>query len=53
VGAGQLSLEEAAELLAETFPDPGAGGCPSELRIVVEREEDRATVEAIVQRRRG
>lgn len=52
-GAGQLSLEEAAELLAETFPHPGAGGCPSELSIVVEREEDRALVEAIVQRRRG
>lgn len=52
-GVGQLSLEEAAELLAATFPDPGAGGCPSELSIVVEREEDRALVEAIVQRRRG
>jgi O-acetyl-ADP-ribose deacetylase (regulator of RNase III) len=52
-GAGQLSLEEAAELLAETFPDQGPGGCPSELTIVVDREEDRALVEAIVQRRRG
>lgn len=50
-GAGQLSLEDAAELLAETFPR--TGGCPSELRIVVEREEDRALVEAIVERRRG
>jgi O-acetyl-ADP-ribose deacetylase (regulator of RNase III) len=52
-GAGQLSLEESAELLAETFPDLGEGGCPSELRIVVEREEDRVLVEAIVSRRRG
>jgi O-acetyl-ADP-ribose deacetylase (regulator of RNase III) len=52
-GAGQLSLEEAAELLVETFPDRAPGGAPSELRIVVEREEDRALVEAIVQRRRG
>lgn len=51
-GAGQLSREEAAELLAETFP-AGPGGCPSELTIVVDREEDRALVEAIVQRRRG
>lgn len=51
-GAGQLSLEDAAGLLAETFPDqPGA--YPSELRIVVERDEDRALVEAIVQRRHG
>ncbi|MGE5231254.1 MAG: macro domain-containing protein [Deltaproteobacteria bacterium] len=52
-GAGQLSLEEAAELLAETFPGPAPGGCPSELTIVVDREEDRAVVEAIIQRRRG
>ena len=52
-GAGQLSLEESAELLAETFPDPDQGGCPSELRIVVERDEDRALVEAIVRRRRS
>jgi O-acetyl-ADP-ribose deacetylase (regulator of RNase III) len=51
VGAGvdQLSTEEAATLLAETFPD-GAGGCPFELRIVVERETDRDVVEAIVRR---
>jgi O-acetyl-ADP-ribose deacetylase len=53
VGAGQLSLEDSAELLAETFPDLGQGGCPSELRIVVERDEDRALVEAIVRRRRS
>ena len=52
-GAGQLSVEEAAELLAETFPEMGEGSAPSELRIVVEREEDRALVEAIVHRRRG
>jgi O-acetyl-ADP-ribose deacetylase (regulator of RNase III) len=48
-GAGQLSLEEAATLLAETFP-PGPGGCPSELQIVVERDADRELVEAIVRR---
>lgn len=53
VGAGQLSVEEAAELLAETFPEATAGGSPSELRIVVDRDEDRALVEAIVHRRRG
>jgi O-acetyl-ADP-ribose deacetylase (regulator of RNase III) len=51
-GAGQLSVEEAAALLAETFPDQSSG-YPTELRIVVEREEERTLVEAIVQRRRG
>ena len=47
-GAGQLSMEEAATLLAETFPADSA--CPSELRIVVERDADRRLVEAIVRR---
>lgn len=49
-GAGQLTVEEAATLLAETFPQPGAADHPSELRIVVEREDERETVEAIVRR---
>ena len=49
-GAGQLSLEEAATLLAETFPT-GPGGCPSELHIVVDRDADKELVEAIVRRR--
>ena len=48
-GAGQLSLEEAATLMAETFPAEPTG-CPSELRIVVERDTDRELVEAIVRR---
>jgi O-acetyl-ADP-ribose deacetylase (regulator of RNase III) len=48
-GTGQLSLEEAATLMAETFP-AGPIGCPSELRIVVERDTDRDLVEAIVRR---
>ena len=48
-GAGQLSLEEAATLMAETFPAEPTG-CPSELRIVVERDTDRDLVEAIVRR---
>lgn len=47
-GSGRLSVEEAATLLAETFP-PGPG-CPSELHIVVERDADRELVEAIVRR---
>ena len=48
-GAGQLSLEEAAKLLADTFPEKSSG-CPFELRIVVERDADRELVEAIVRR---
>jgi O-acetyl-ADP-ribose deacetylase (regulator of RNase III) len=51
-GVGQLSLEEAAALLADTF-HAQRGGQLSELRIVLEREEDRALVEAIVERRPG
>ena len=52
VGAdgGRLSLEQAAALLVETFPRPGAGGHPAELCIVVERPEERDAVEAIVRR---
>jgi O-acetyl-ADP-ribose deacetylase len=49
VGTGELSIEQAATLLAETFP-AGETGCPAELRIVVEREADRALVEAIIRR---
>ena len=52
VGAdgGQLDLEEAAALLVETFPRPGAADDPTELCIVVDRQEDRDAVEAIVRR---
>jgi O-acetyl-ADP-ribose deacetylase (regulator of RNase III) len=48
-GAGQLSVEEAATLMAETFP-AGDQSCPFELNIVVEQESDRELVEAIVRR---
>jgi O-acetyl-ADP-ribose deacetylase (regulator of RNase III) len=48
-GAGQLSVEESAALLAETFPRAD-GEAPAELRIVVERDDERETVEAIVRR---
>ena len=47
--AGQLSLEEAATLLAETFPAADQG-CPFELHILVDRDADRELVEAIVRR---
>jgi len=52
VGAdgGQLSLEESATLLVETFPRAGAADGPAELCIVVERQEERDAVEAIVRR---
>lgn len=50
-GAGQLSLEDAAVLLADTFPLPGSR--PTRLRVVVDREDDRLLVEAVVQRRRS
>ena len=48
-GAGQLTSEEAATLLAETFPAQRSG-CPFELHIVVEGDAERELVEAIVRR---
>jgi O-acetyl-ADP-ribose deacetylase (regulator of RNase III) len=47
---GPLSLEQSATLLAETFPPPGTADSPAELCIVVNRQEDRDAVEAIVRR---
>ena len=41
VETGQLTVEEAATLLAETFPT-GSKGCPTTLQIVVDRDTDRA-----------
>ncbi len=49
VGFRAAEVEEAATLLAETFP-AASKGCPTELRIVVDRDADRALVEAIVRR---
>jgi O-acetyl-ADP-ribose deacetylase (regulator of RNase III) len=51
VGAdsGQLSVEEATTLLAETFPSTGQG-FPAELTIVVDQDADRVLVEAILRR---
>jgi O-acetyl-ADP-ribose deacetylase (regulator of RNase III) len=48
-GTGELSLEEAATLLAETCPTR-RGGCPFELHIVVEGDAERELVESIVRR---
>jgi O-acetyl-ADP-ribose deacetylase (regulator of RNase III) len=50
-GAGGLTVEEAATVLAETYRRSAAeGGRPADLSIVVEREGDRALVQAIVAR---
>jgi O-acetyl-ADP-ribose deacetylase (regulator of RNase III) len=51
VGAdsGELSMEEAATLLAETFP-ADSNNCPKDLHIVVDRDADRVLVEAIIRR---
>jgi O-acetyl-ADP-ribose deacetylase (regulator of RNase III) len=49
VESGGLSLEDAVGLLLETFPRP-TGEPPEELRIVVERQEEREAVEAILRR---
>ena len=49
---GQLTVEEAAELLAETFPGPEGRREPPELRIVVDAPAERELVEAIVRRNR-
>jgi O-acetyl-ADP-ribose deacetylase (regulator of RNase III) len=50
-GAGLLDIEEAAELMAATFPAGVA--CPGALTIVLERDEDRAMVDAVLRRRPG
>jgi O-acetyl-ADP-ribose deacetylase (regulator of RNase III) len=47
--SGQLSVEEAATLLAETFPS-ASHGFPSELTIVVDEDAERVLVEAILRR---
>ncbi|MGE5927587.1 MAG: macro domain-containing protein [Gemmatimonadota bacterium] len=48
-GAGLLDVEEATELMAATFP--AAADCPASLTIVLERDEDRVMVEAVLRRR--
>jgi O-acetyl-ADP-ribose deacetylase (regulator of RNase III) len=50
-GGGQLGPEEAAELLGETFPS--AGAVPGRLSIVVDREDERSLIAAIVERKRA
>jgi O-acetyl-ADP-ribose deacetylase (regulator of RNase III) len=50
VDGGGLSLEDAVGLLVETFPRSEAGEAPADLCIVVEREEERVAVEAILRR---
>jgi len=50
-GAGQLGLADAAELMARTFADHcRTGRPPSALQIVADREDERAIIEAAIQR---
>jgi O-acetyl-ADP-ribose deacetylase (regulator of RNase III) len=50
-GAGQLGLADAAELMAQTFADHcRSGRPPTALQIVADREEERAIIEAAIQR---
>jgi O-acetyl-ADP-ribose deacetylase (regulator of RNase III) len=49
-GAGQLSPEEAAALLVQTFPSNDSDGFPAVLRIVLEADADRQAVESILRR---
>ena len=49
VGPGQLSLEESVMLLARTFPRDEAG---LDLTIVVEKDHERETAEAVLRSRR-
>jgi len=49
-----LSIEDAAELLGESFPGrlPGAEA-PHTLRIVVDTDDERATVDAAIRKYRS
>jgi O-acetyl-ADP-ribose deacetylase (regulator of RNase III) len=50
-GAGQLGLAEAVELMAGTFEEHcRSGRPPTELQIVADREDERAIIEAAIQR---
>jgi len=47
IGAGNLSLEDAAQAMAEPLAAlPGLGGFPSEVTVVVETDEERRLCEA-------
>ena len=51
-GAGQLSLEDAATILAETLEEHRQRAqYPTDVQIVLEREVDRSAVEAVIARR--
>jgi O-acetyl-ADP-ribose deacetylase (regulator of RNase III) len=52
-GAGGLPIEESVELLIETFQARTSPSCPAGLTLVVERDDERELVEAIVNRRIG
>jgi O-acetyl-ADP-ribose deacetylase (regulator of RNase III) len=50
VASGQLTAEESARLLAETFPAHAGEGGPAELQIVVDAAAERDVVDALVRR---
>jgi O-acetyl-ADP-ribose deacetylase (regulator of RNase III) len=50
-GAGQLAAEDAARLLVETYLEQQARtGWPRKLQVVLEREDDRPIVDAVLRR---
>jgi O-acetyl-ADP-ribose deacetylase (regulator of RNase III) len=54
VGPGRLTTEDAAELIAETFSRQAApGDAPHLLRIVVDNDDERATVDAAIRKYRS
>ena len=53
VGPGRLSIEDAAELLGESFPRQNESGAPHLLRIIVDTDEERETVDAAIRKYRS
>lgn len=54
VGPGRLSIEDAAELLGESFPGrEGGAEAPHTLRIVVDTDDERTTVDAAIRKFRS
>lgn len=51
IGAGNLTIEDAAEILISILQEqPSAGAAPSDVAIVVETEEQRAAIEGVLRR---
>jgi O-acetyl-ADP-ribose deacetylase (regulator of RNase III) len=50
IGAGNLTLEDAAEILVSVFQEQPSGVAPRDVAIVVETEEQRQVFEAVLRR---